>query len=152
MRQNGVGVMTSDMVKNFYRDILKKVLVLEAQKKENAQRILILRSNKARLPWIRDFLNADLLKHRLLEQATVSATQNEVEEVLDHIKKLYSMSNDLSLIESIRLEIAMDEKMLDLIIKKIKHPKTCTFSERRILQDVNKYVIHQAREYAKVNS
>ena len=68
MRQNGVGVMTSDMVKNFYRDILKKVLVLEAQKKENAQRILILRSNKARLPWIRDFLNADLLKHRLLNR------------------------------------------------------------------------------------
>lgn len=144
--------MTIDMVRNLYRDILKKVLVLEVNKKETAQRILILKSEQDRLPLIRDYLNADLSKHRLLERAAVSAMQNQVNEVLDHISKLYTTSDDgISLIECIRSEIATNQSMLAPVIKEIKHPKTCTFFERRILREVNKYVINQAREYAKTD-
>ena len=145
-------IMTIKMVRSLYHDILKEVLMLEVEKKEIAQRILILKSDMDRLPLIKDFLQTDLSKHQLLEQAAVTAMQNQVSEVLDHISRLYTMTDGISLIQCIRAEINRDQKMLALLGKEMKHPDNRTFSERRILREVNKYVIFQAREYARTNS
>ncbi|MGE5544616.1 MAG: hypothetical protein ACM3UW_06535 [Bacillota bacterium] len=143
--------MATEMVKAFYHEILKKILLLEIKKKETAQRILIRKSRHDRLPLIKDFLQANLSKHRLLEQATVSAMQNQVEEVLDQIGRFYSAADETSPIECIRDEIARCEEMMALVSKEIQHPKNCTFIERRILDEVNRLVISQAREYAKTD-
>ncbi|NLW45285.1 MAG: hypothetical protein GXY92_08900 [Syntrophomonadaceae bacterium] len=143
--------MSLEMVRALYHDILKKILLLEIEKKSTSRRILIQKSERERLPLIRDFLQADLSKHRLLEKVAVSAVQNRVDEVLDHISQFYPSSEGLSQIECIRIESARCEQMLVLICKEIKHPETCTFFERRVLSDIKKYVIDQAREYARVN-
>ena len=143
--------MTIEMVRTFYHDILKRILLLEIEKKETARRILVLKSDTDRLPLMRDFLQADLTKHQLLEQVTVSAMQNQVFEVLDQIGRFYSSADGISQIECIRTEITRCESMLALVDKSIKHPRTCTFFERRILRDVNRLVISQARDYSKTD-
>lgn len=143
--------MTIEMARNLYHDILKKILALEVEKKEIAQRILILKTQPERFPLIRDFLQADLSRHQLLEQAAVTAMQNQADEVLDHISRLCPTTDGMSLIQCIRGEISRNEKMLDLVGKQIKHPKLCTFTERRILREISKYVVAQAREYAKTD-
>lgn len=139
------------MVRAFYHDILKRILLLEIEKKETAQRILVLKSETDRLPLMRDFLQADLTKHQLLEQVAVSAMQNQVSEVLDQIGRFYSPADGTSQIECIRAEITRCESMLALVDKNIMHPRTCTFFERRILRDVNRLVISQARDYSKTD-
>lgn len=143
--------MSLEMVRSLYHDILRKILLLEVEKKATSRRILIKRSDRERLPLIRDFLQAELSKHRLLEQAAVSALQNRAHEVLKHISQLYPPSEGISQIECIRVESARCEQMLVLVCKEIKHPDTCTFFERRVLNDIKKYVVDQAREYARVD-
>lgn len=143
--------MSLEMVRALYHDILRKILLLEVEKKATSRRILIQKSERERLPLIRDFLQADLSKHRLLEQAAVSAMQNHVDEVLEHIGQLYPSGGGISQIECIRGESARCEKMLVLVCKEIKHPKTCTFFERRVLNDIKRFVIDQAREYARTD-
>ncbi len=143
--------MSLEMVRALYHDILKKILLLEVEKKATSRKILIKKSDRERLPLIRDFLQAELSKHRLLEQAAVSALQNRAHEVLAHISQLYPSSDGISEIESIRVESARCEKMLVLVCKEIKDPNTCTFFERRILNDIKKFVIDQAREYARID-
>lgn len=143
--------MTNEMVKSLYHEILKKILLIEIEKKDTAQRILILKSQHDRLPLIQAFIQADSAKHRLLEQAAVSAMQNQVEEVLDHISRFYLPAGGTSPIICIRGELARCEGMLTLVGKAIKHPRNCTFIERRILRDINRLIISQAREYAKTD-
>jgi len=143
--------MSIDLVRNFYRDILKKILKIELQKKKIAHQILLLRTEQERLPLIRDFLHQDLAKHQLLEQAMVSATQNKTDEVLSHIRALYGLTEGHPLPDYIRKEISFNQQLLDQVNKEIKHPESCAFFERRMVKEANKYVVSQAREYAKMN-
>ncbi len=143
--------MTIKMVRNLYHEILKKILALEVEKKEIAVKILILKTGAERLPLIRDFLERDISKYQLLEQAAVAAMQNQANEVLDHIGKLCPPTDDISVIQGIRAEISRNQGMLTLVGKEIKHSKKCTFTERRILREIHKYVVSQAREYARTS-
>ncbi|MGE5403634.1 MAG: hypothetical protein ACM3PP_01725 [Candidatus Saccharibacteria bacterium] len=143
--------MTDQMVKSFYKDILNSVLDLESRKKRASETILLIKAPREKLPYIRDLLNYDLEKHRLLEQAAVAAMQNQSDEILTHLSKLYDVKAGIDVIDVIREEIARNERLLDPVNKEIKRPKSGTFTERRLLQEINKYAATQAREYIKVN-
>ncbi|MGE5416902.1 MAG: hypothetical protein ACM3UZ_09095 [Acidobacteriota bacterium] len=143
--------MSDEMVKSFYRDILNSVLDLESRKKRASETILLIKAPREKLPYIRDLLNHDLEKHRLLEQAAVAAMQNHADEILTHLCKLYDVKAGTEVIDVIRDEIARNERLLDPVNKEIKGPKTCSFTERRLLQEINKFAATQAREYIKVN-
>lgn len=140
-----------DLINAFYSDILNQVLDAEAKKKAAAERILIIKTDQDRWPHIRDFLTCDLNKHRLLEQAAVAAMQNKADRILQHIRKLYEECDEDEVVDIIRKEMERDQKMLDSVAKEIKYPKSTTFFERRLLQEIRKYVVLQSREYLKAD-
>ena len=140
----------SDTVKAFYRDILVHVLSIESRKKQVSQRLLLTKSERLRLRIIREFLSLDLDKHTLLQQAAVVGFQNREFDVLDHLRKLYGVEDYDELPERIRQEIQRTERLLLPIVNEIRYPKSSGFFERRLVQEVNKYVTSQAREYVKV--
>ncbi|MGE5396062.1 MAG: hypothetical protein ACM3MK_00850 [Chitinophagales bacterium] len=143
--------MSAEMLRALYSSTLGQVLSLEVRKKEVAGCILMLKGERERLPFIKKFLTADLDKHHLLEQVATAAFQNHVDDVIHHMLKLYNQTDQDLLMDSIRTEISKDEKLLSLVAKRIKHPDYCTFSERRLLQELNKTVSRQAREYIKAS-
>ena len=143
--------MSAEMVKAFYRDILTQVLSLESRKKRTSERLLLTKSQRRRLKIIREFLTLDLDKHSLLEQAAVVAVRNNSDEVLNHLSKLYALENNDEIVEGIREEVRRTQKLLLPVVNEIKYPKTSGFLERRLIQEVNKYVTVQAREYVKTN-
>lgn len=140
-----------DLIHNFYSDILNQVLQTENKKKGAAEKMLIIRSDDDKWPYVRDFLSCDLEKHRLLEQAAVAAMQNKSDRVLAHISRLYEECGVDQVIDIVRAEIDRDQKMLTVIVKQIKHPDSISFFERRFLQEIRKYMVHQARLYVKVD-
>lgn len=141
----------SDMVKAFYRDVLTQVLTVEAKKKRASERLLLTKSDRQRLRIIQEFLTLDIDKHNLLQQAAIVAFRNESRDVLDHLLKLYALDDYDQIMDCIREEINRTEKLLGPIANEIKYPKTSTFFERRLIQEINKYVTCQAREYIKIN-
>lgn len=143
--------MSDQMIKTFYKDILNSVLDLESRKKGASETILLIKAPREKLPYIRELLSYDLEKHKLLEQAAVAAMQNNADEVLTHLSKLYVVNIGTDVVDVIREEIARIERLLDPVNKEIKRPKSGSFTERRLLQEINKYAATQAREYIKVN-
>lgn len=142
--------MQEDLVKAFYHDILNRVLAIERRRKQIAEQILLVRTTREKLPLIRDFLNCNLDKNRLLEQAAIAATQNMVDEVLEHIGRLYGGVSIDAVIDTIREEIERNQSLLNPVVKEIKHPRTTNFLERRMIKEIEKAVMKQAREYAKI--
>lgn len=141
----------SDMVKAFYRDILTQVFAIETRKKRASERLLLTKSQRQKLRIIKEFLILDIDKHNLFQQAAIVGFRNQAYDVLDHLLKLYAVSEYDEITERIREEISRNEKLLIPVINEIKYPRTSGFFERRLLQEVSKYVICQAREYIKTN-
>ncbi|MDD2620045.1 MAG: hypothetical protein PHC92_05205 [Syntrophomonadaceae bacterium] len=137
----------TQMLKALYNDLLKQVSVLESCKKEISSEILITRKGKVRLPLIYTFLSYDLDKHELLEHATVLALSNFEENIIEDLQKLYSHHEGEELIDKIRAEIKMIKKFMQTINKAIKYPDAISFYERRMIQEISKYVVEQARLY-----
>ncbi len=135
------------MIVNLYRNILNEVIVIENHKKEISKEILLTRDEKKRLGLIYRFLGYDLKKHELLDRAAVAAINNNEEEVIGHLQKLYSQCKEEGLVTEIRKEIKYTEKFLKTIDKAIKYPEFRTFFERRMTKEISKYVIEQARMY-----
>jgi molybdopterin-guanine dinucleotide biosynthesis protein len=138
------------MVKIFYKDILEQVMIIEGYKKEKSKQILLRRDPKKSLGLISGFLHLDLEKHKLLEQAAVVALNNQENSVIEQLEKLYSHCERQDLIDNIRSEIKHIEKFQHSIKKAIRYPSFLTFSERRMIQEINKYVVEQARLYNKI--
>ena len=138
------------MVKAFYRDILLQVLSIESRKRQVSERLLLTKSDRLRLRIIREFLSLDLDKHTWLQQAAVVGFRNQAFDILDHLRKLYGVEEYDLLPDRIREEIRHTERLLLPIVNEIKYPKSSSFFERRLIQEVNKYVTLQAREYVKV--
>ncbi|MEN6349188.1 MAG: hypothetical protein ABFD08_07305 [Syntrophomonas sp.] len=137
----------SQTVHILYKDILKQVMILESCKKEVAAQILLTRNGKERLALIYSFLNYDLDKHELLEHAAVLAMSNKEHTMMTDLGKLYSHREGEEVIDKIRSEIKFVQKFLQTINKAIKYPDARTFYERRMIQEISKYVIEQSRLY-----
>ncbi|MDD3269196.1 MAG: hypothetical protein PHX14_07735 [Syntrophomonadaceae bacterium] len=137
----------TQMVKALYKDLLKQVSVLESCKREISSEILLTKKGKARLSLIYNFLSYDLDKHELLEHAAVLAISNKEEMMIEDLEKLYMHHDGKELIEKIRSEIKLIKKFMQTINKAVKFPDASSFFERRMIQEISKYVLEQARLY-----
>ena len=99
---------------------------------------------------IQAFLEYDLQKHLLLDQAAVVAINNGAYEIVEDLDKLYQHTRGPDLITKIRIECTQVEKFIKLLKKGRKHKDWLSFTERRALQEISKFVLEQAREYNKL--
>jgi len=136
-------------VLSLYKNILEDVMTLEKHKKEISAGILLTRDNRKRLNSIYNFLSYDLNKHELLERAAVIAIQNKESNIVKQIERMYSHCEDDELLNKIRKEIKYIKTFMQTINKVLKYPDFSTFSERRMIQEISKYVIERARMYAR---
>ncbi|MGE5392004.1 MAG: hypothetical protein ACM3PE_13180 [Deltaproteobacteria bacterium] len=140
----------TEALKAFYQNILQQVLTLELEKKSLSTDILVTRSKEQRFSLILRFLDCDLKKHELLEHAAVVAMQNSEDTILGHLGQLYAHTgSDEEVIDRIHSEIEFIRRFINLLTKLDKYPDTVTFFERRMVQEVVKYVMEQARMYNK---
>lgn len=140
----------TETVKAFYQNILQQVLTLELEKKNLSTDILITRDKDHRLSLILKFLNCDLKKHELLEHAAVVARSNGETSVLEHLGQLYAhVEGEEDAVGRIRAEIEFIRRFINLLNKVDKYPDTLSFFERRMVQEIIKYVVEQARLYNK---
>ncbi|MGS0764697.1 hypothetical protein [Syntrophomonas curvata] len=146
---NGNGRDDNDSVSGLYRGVIQQVLVIENCKKELASKILMIRGDR-RWQLIQEFLRYDLEKHLLLEQAAVIVINNGATEMIEDLEKLYQFSSGEDLISKIRQEGAHIENFIKIIERGRKHKNWLSFTERRVMQEIDKYVIEQAREYNKL--
>jgi len=140
----------TEAVKAFYQNILQQVLNLELEKKNLSTDILITRNKDYRLSLILKFLNFDLKKHELLDHAAEVAMSNREDSILEHLAQLYAHTGgDNEVINRIRAEIEFIRRFISLMTKLDKHPESLSFFERRMVQEIVKYVMEQARMYNK---
>jgi len=140
----------TEAVKAFYQNILQQVLTLELDKKNLSSNILITRNKDHRISLILHFLDCDLKKHELLEHAAVVAMSNRETSILEHLGQLYAhVGSDKGTIDRIQAEIEFVRRFINLLTKLDKHPDMLSFFERRMVQEIVKYVMEQARIYNK---
>lgn len=140
----------SQEVHAIYSGILEQVMLLEKTKKELSKQILIHKNGTKRLDLIYRFLSCDLNKHELFEQAAVIAISNNETGVLNHVKRLYEPFGNGNLIEKIRREIGYTRRFLEVTNRAKKDRDYITFTERRMVQEIHKYVLAQCRAYTQV--
>ena len=136
-------------VDSLYKNTIEQVLIIEKCKKDIAARILMVRDER-RWKLVQEFLEYDLQKHLLLEQAAVIALNNGSDEIVKDLEKLYQYSSGEGLLGKVRQEISHIEKFIKIIERGRKHKNWLSFTERRVLQEINKYVLEQAREYNRL--
>lgn len=140
----------TEVVNAFYQNILQQVLNLELDKKNLSTEMLITRNKDQRLDLVLKFLNCDLKKHELLEHAAVVAMANREDSILEHLARLYAhMGREDEAINRVHEEIEFVSRFINLLTKLDKHPENISFFERRMIQEIVKYVMEQARMYNK---
>lgn len=135
------------MVGNFYKNVLDKVLLLEKAKKDLSRQILLCREDKKRLNFIRQFLQYELNRHELFEHAAVAAMNNRDEKVLKDIARFYGIDDENEVLSAVRSEISINRKFITSLEKVMKYPRFASFSERRLVKEIEKYILEKARIY-----
>lgn len=140
----------TEMVMALYKGILEQVVALEAHKKGISADILLTRDSKGRSELVRAFLGFDLEKHELLEEAAVVAMNNREEAILEHLERLYAHTRTEGIaLDKIRSEIGYTRQFIRVMDKYRRLPDNMNFTERRMVQEIIKYVVEQARLYVK---
>jgi hypothetical protein len=140
----------SQTVLSIYKDILDQVLIRESYKKDISRTIVMSKNSNRRLHLITSFLGFDLDKHRLLEYAAIIALSNDEPTILHNLKKFYSHSEEGDILDQIRREIILVDKYMEIINKEIKRPGSSSFIEKRMIQEISKYVLALARAYNQI--
>ncbi len=133
-----------------YGDVLKQVDILERQKKEISRELLMFREDRRRLKMIYAFLSYDLDKHELFEHAAVCALCNNEEHVLYDLQDFYAHVRGSDLIDRIRTEIKCTRRFMQLVEKGMENGIGLNFTERRLLKELSKYILEQARLYRQL--
>ncbi|HZK43625.1 MAG TPA: hypothetical protein VFC73_04985 [Syntrophomonadaceae bacterium] len=136
---------------SLYKNIFEQILTIETCKKDLSKKILLLKEGKRRTSYIYAFLSYDFNKHELLEHATIVALHNYEETILENIKKFYSHCTEDEILTCIRKEIKTSKMLLDSVKKQMHNKSELSFTEKRMFDEVCKYVVEQAREYMKIN-
>lgn len=140
----------SQLVVTLYNNILEQVMQLENSKKELSTEILLARDMKKRLAMVYTFLSYDLSKHELLEQAAVIALTNREKMVLEHLHRLYFTTEDQETVDKIRNEIKSTQRFMKVVSRARDKKIDLDFSERRMIQEIDKYIVAQARLYNQI--
>lgn len=137
-------------ITNLYKNILEQVYSIELCKKELSKKMLLLKAGKRRLNYIHSFLSYDLSKHELLEHATIVAIHNGEDDILEEINRFYINREEEDLLSHIRKEIRLNSVLMETVKKQLNN-KNLTFVEKRMIKEITKYVLEQAREYMRKN-
>jgi hypothetical protein len=141
----------SQEVAAIYTGILEQVVHLEKLKKVLSKQILTCRDKKRQMKLIHKFLGYDLNKHKLFEQAAVIAINNREKYIVDHLEALYQPYGNGELINLIRQEIGYTRRFMQVMEKAAAHMNLVSFAERRMIQEVSKYVLAQCRIYMQLD-
>ena len=76
-------------INGIYKSTIEQVLIIESCKKDISMQILMVRDEK-RWSLIQEFLEHDLQKHLLLEQAAVVAINNGADTIVDDLRTFIS--------------------------------------------------------------
>lgn len=131
-----------------FMDILQEVIYGENVKKTISQEILMIKSDFMRQELIYDFLSYELDKHEILEQAALLAVENGEDYLLRQLERFYKHCDGLDLLDKIHAEITHTAKFLKIVEKAIEDFESISFVERRLIKEINKYVVTQARYYS----
>jgi|GEM_PF-864761 len=138
-----------DKINALYRNVINQVLAIENQKKDLSAKILLYKGD-SRWSIIEEFLKLDLQKHLLLEQAAIIVLSNRADDLVKNLERLYQYSSGEDLMSKIKKEIDNSEQFIRIVERGRKHKSWLTFTERRVMQEIAKYVLEQAREYNRL--
>ncbi|KUG03826.1 hypothetical protein ASZ90_018788 [hydrocarbon metagenome] len=141
----------SQEVAAIYTGILEQVVRLEKSKKELSKQILISKDNIKKLDLVYKFLGYELNKHQLFEQAAVIALSNKEKFVINHLGCLYEPFGNGELIDQIRKEIAYTKRFMQVTEKARSEKDSTSFTERRMVQEISKFVLAQCRIYMQLH-
>lgn len=134
--------------KTIFKDILQEVIYTENIKKAISQEILMAKDEFMRQELIYNFLSYELDKHEILEQAAILAVENNEDYLLKQLELFYKHCEGLDLLDKIRAEITHTELFMEKVGKAIEDFDSISFVERRLIKEINKYVVTQARYYS----
>lgn len=136
-------------IDTIYRSIIEQVVIIEGIKKEISRALLLVKDSDKKIKQVYNFLSYDLEKHRLLEYAAVMATEEGEGQILRNLQKFYSYVDGDDLIEKINLEIVCIMRYLEILRHEIKNKGSSDFVERRMIQEICKYVVAMAKIYGR---
>jgi hypothetical protein len=125
------------------------VVIIEGIKREISRALLLVKDSDKKIKQVYNFLSYDLEKHRLLEYAAVMATEEGEGQILRNLQKFYSYADGDDLIEKINLEIVCIMRYLEILRHEIKNKGSSDFVERRMIQEICKYVVAMAKIYGR---
>lgn len=134
-------------LKQLYRETIDRVLQLEQRKKEVALCVVRQKNKVDRREPIYRFVKLEWEKQYLLYRLAVSASESCDEEVLGKIGYLYGLSEVGELLPRIKYHINVYQSMMEVLEKELKCPHSSDFLERRLLMEIDKQVMTQARQY-----
>lgn len=141
----------SQEVTAIYTDILEQVVRLEKSKKDLSKKVLINKDKRRKLELVYKFLGYELRKHELFEQAAVIALSNRETFIISHLTSLYEPFGDGALIDRIRKEIGYTKRFMKVTEKAKSDQESTSFTERRMVEEISKYVLAQCRIYMQLH-
>lgn len=131
-----------------FHSILHQVRSLEKLKQEISHQLVSASEPALSLSFVYSFIYFDLQKHELLWQAAWTARQKQDMDSWHIISQLYQhIDTDAILTVKIADEIRLNRQFLKVINKTLVEPQQSSFNERRLAQEVKKYVTAQAQMY-----
>lgn len=130
-----------------YQQIIQQVAAIEAGKKEISRSLLLAKKSKDRIPQVYNFLTYDLEKHQLFCYAAIMAINYQEDKIIENIKSFYSHIEETDLLDKIDREIAYVSRYIEILNKEIKNRGSSNFIERRMIQEICKYVMALAHMY-----
>jgi dihydroorotate dehydrogenase len=82
----------------------------------------------------------------------VIALSNGEDSIAQHIQALYEPFGDGELIERIRKELGYTHRFIQVMDKAKNQPELLSFTERRMVQEISKYVLAQCRLYTQLKA
>jgi hypothetical protein len=138
--------MTTELL-SIYKEIVEQVLIIEGCKKDISRSLLLLKDPDRKIRQVYNFLSYDLEKHRLLEYAAIVALNEGDGQILRNLQKFYSYADGDDLMEKISAEIVFILRYMEILQNEIRNKGSSEFIERRMIQEICKYVSAMARIY-----
>lgn len=136
----------------YWGDILQEILYVENIKRLICRELLLVKENDLRQKLVYDFLCSDLEKHEILAQAAMMAIEKNEDFFLKRLEDFYQHCEGWDVLYKINTEIMRTQLYINTMEKAMHTPVAISFLERRLIKEIIKYVIAQARYYNKLKS
>lgn len=135
----------------FFPDVWRELLVIEECKQELSKKILQVRDFSGRQKLIYSYLTYDLDKHELLEYTARMVINKNEELIIKQLDIFYCHVDGPDLLSRIQAELRRTRVFLNSIARAMEDYQSIPFVEKRLIKEINKYVLAQARLYGKIS-